>query len=541
MINTLWIAGAVVLFLSLVIALQGFKPLPAGGRRCRRCGYDLSATPDDHRRCPECGRSLVGGVVEASTSESTIRWSRRLRRVGMFGIGLATLTAIGAGLFDPRRLPHTPGIWLLNIDVPLALRSPDPVADPVMREVLDRRRPGASDRIGDRDLESVARAVISRFDRPRHGGAGAREIVIVAWNAGFITDEEFLALDWITPGIELRFPGRARTDAVRYEMFGKVTFVAPTTNPRTGSTGSAMFSFELRPRRLGFGGDPEWRDIGGSMMGSRVDPHGGGGALSLGGLVRPDADESFPAGETIFNLEVDLVLVVDSNGRRLKKPPTTMRLSAPLVIQERSPIRVSMDVSEESCRKLREDLGSSSWYELHGPEADDGGRRRGILTVHIGLQETDRHSLGTPILRIEATVDGKTVSRMVDLETSAWPADPTLKLKVRFPGDRRILSRFATVSIGDLEPFESVTDVRLMVDTRTFDPMLFDRLTRSIMPGMDISTVNPIGCDFSIDLPELDPGDVEPILQSRGRMMIMDSILELETDTVGTPPDRNEP
>ena len=528
--------------MALVIALAGYRPLATGGRRCRRCGYDLSATPNSHRRCPECGGSLVGGVVEAAASESTIRWRHRLKRAGLAGIVIAIAMASVVGLLDPRRLPHTPVVWLLHVDAPLALRSPDRFATPVMKELLDRTRKTSPVRLPDRNLAAVARSVMARFDEPRHGGPRARELVITAWNSGLITDQEFLDLKWIEPDLELRFPSRATVENIHYQMFGEVRFVAPMVNPSpVGSGQQATFSFEIRPRRYGLGDQPEWVDLGNSRMASTVNHHGGGGGLSIGRHVRPEPGDEFPSGMATFNLDFDVQLVVDSNGRRVKKPSRSMRISTPITIHERTPTKVSMDVSQESCRRLREGLESGSWYELNETASSGGTPGRRLVTVHIGMEDIDRFSLGTPIFRIEAEVDGRQVTRVVDLENSVWPTNPSLRLKVRFPGDRRIVDRYATTSIHDLGAFESLSNLRIRVDTRTFDIALWERMTRAIMPGQDVSRVNPIGCDFTIDIPRLDPEDVELIMLPRGRVEIMDSILESETDTVEAPIDRNEP
>ena len=161
-----------------------------------------------------------------------------------------------------------------------------------------------------------------------------------------------------------------------------------------------------------------------------------------------------------------------------------------------------------------------------------------MVEVNIGLQDTPWTSLGTPEFRIEAELDGETVTRTIEIDRWIQPVNPRMKMKVRFPGARRILRLYARAVLFDLPPFESLSDLRLHVDTRTFDMELWERLTPMIMPGRQLAEVDSIGCEFTIDLPRLESRDVELIMVDPA---IEDSILESRTDTVEDPLDRNEP
>ena len=118
-------AAAAVLFIGLVAALAGYRPLPQAGRRCRQCGYDLAGTPDSRHRCPECGNALAGGVVTGVRSESGVQWRRRFRRSGITLGVIALMLGLVALLFDARRLPWTPTWFMTTIDAPIASRLPD--------------------------------------------------------------------------------------------------------------------------------------------------------------------------------------------------------------------------------------------------------------------------------------------------------------------------------------------------------------------------------------------------------------------------------
>ena len=272
-------------------------------------------------------------------------------------------------------------------------------------------------------------------------------------------------------------------------------------------------------------------------MVSSVNPRPDGGSMRMGSHVRAPTEDPFPSGDTTFHLDVSIRMIVDSQGRRLKNEPTPLRLSRPMHIFEPSPTKVTMGISDQDCRRLQDDLGSSSWYELI-EEKDGSERPRRSVIVNLALEGIAGVSLGTPDFEIEAEVDGGIVTRTVEWENSVWPMMSPPRLKVRFPGSRRILNRYVTAWITDLGPFESLSNLRVHVDTRTFDVELWDRVIRANAPGWDLADVNVIGCDFTIEPVRLDSADIEPL---GPRSETGDSILPLKTDTVGHSLDRKQP
>lgn len=535
-IDILWITAATSMFVALVIALAGYRPLPRGGRHCRHCGYDLFATPDEHRRCPECGGSLIGGVIEASVSESAIRWRNRLRRFGLTGIVLVVMLAMVIGFLDPRRLPHTPRIWLLMVDVPLAIRSPDEFATPVMREVLRRRRPGSTDVVSDADFTSVTRSIMDRFDESNHGGPEGRGVVIIAWSEGLVPDEDFLGLDWVSPRLRVETLGDVSPDAIDYRVMGTVDFTAPMGDFKSTANQAASFSFSLSPRRYRIGGQSEWLEMGGGpRVRSSVDRHFAGRSptsttMSLGQRIGPASGTKFPIGPTTLELEADYRLTVDSNGRRLQGDTIPIRLVAPIEVKTPVPVVVSMDLSEESCDRLKKDLESATWYEV--TRSDETA----FVSVHIGTIGLDRASIGTPTFTVDLELDGRKVTRKALFEESASPENTAVRMKVRFPGARRILDEFATIWLTDLGAFDSLTNLRLHVDTRTFDLAAWERIQRASLPRTSASEIEPIGCEFSFAPPKLDPQDVELVIVRPSGPGSEDSIPRTGVDTVETHP-----
>jgi hypothetical protein len=203
--NTLWIIAAAVLFIGLTAALAGHRPLATSGRRCGRCGYDLSGSPNTTHRCPECGVGLAGNVVLGGNSESDIRWRRRLRRGG-YAVGtLAILIGLVTAAIDSRRVLFMPTWWLVNIEAPLAARSNgDGVGWTEAVYATLSHRLGACNGTGDVDMiRSVAEPILDRVDRTSHGGRWGRSFLLFAWDEGAVSDEELAGIDLIWPKLEI--------------------------------------------------------------------------------------------------------------------------------------------------------------------------------------------------------------------------------------------------------------------------------------------------------------------------------------------------
>ncbi len=203
--NTLWIIAAAVLFIGLTAALAGHRPLATSGRRCGRCGYDLSGLPNTTHRCPECGVGLAGNVVTGGSGESDIRWRRRLRRGG-YAIGtLAVAIGLLTAAIDSRRVPFMPTWWLVNIEAPLAARSNgDGVGWTEAVYATLSHRLGACNGTGDIDMiRSVTEPILDRIDRTSHGGRWGRSFLLFAWDEGAVSDEELAGIDLIWPAPEV--------------------------------------------------------------------------------------------------------------------------------------------------------------------------------------------------------------------------------------------------------------------------------------------------------------------------------------------------
>lgn len=493
-IDTLWVTLGSLLFAAVVVALAGVRPLPPGGRRCRRCGYDLTATPDGHRRCPECGGSLVGGVVETSTSDGVIRRRRWLARIGFSGISIVVILALVVGFLDPRRLPWTPTAWLVRVDAPLALRMPDDFARPVLAEFWNRSFGGGVD---DAAVEALARTIVDRFDRPGHGGPAGRFIVVEAWDRGLLADEEVAALPWTTGTLTLQPQGRPNTRSIEYAIDLDVDLVSAVSLP---GIPAPDFRSTIRLLRAGVGEPVEWIRRGASSSSRSLGPPNPASSSTLGGrMSRPGG---FEPGEDVLQVELEhVVRLIGPSGRELEILDDDHRLSTTIEVHPWIEADVALDRSEEARDELVEDLESSSWFTV-GPT--------GVVTVHLALDRHPWWTLGTPSFDLE-DADGRDGWSGTDLGwiRSSRALGNLERFNVRFDGDRKIVDLVGRLVLGPGMIVPDSGPIRLRIDATELDPSLFDHLAASEDADEASAPRKVVASRYVIEIPRVAEEDVE--------------------------------
>lgn len=496
--DTLWISGTVFLFISLVTALAGVRPLPRGGRYCRHCGYDLTATPDEHRRCSECGRSLIGGLDESTASPAQIRRRHFCRRWGFVGITAASVMLLLTLAFDLRRIPFTPTGWLVSVDVPIAIRLSDDLSAPIFQEVDRRRCAGSLPLEG---LQTIARDVLDRLDEPRHGGAIGRKLLVEGWGAGLIADEDFFAIPSLWPKVTLT-PERSSTHEVSFRLDIKGDLQVDRYQS-TLAARSAPLRLEIRIASRSLSGyNPPFPQT--STTNTPWPPNRAFGK-NRDQIWRADGTP-FPLGEQDLSVTVEVTLV-ERNGTRRSKS-RRHELSAPIEILQVPPPELRTDLA--GCEAMADDLQSHSRLEI----GSDGF----TTTLTLGLARHHPAILGTPRIELESEVDGTTRTMKIDLEQLHRSGGvfhyPTVDDKRRPTARNREGGRAGHHFLSGyrVPGFQSIPDgarVTLRFDSTDFD--LFEwagRVDRSARFGEPETTIPPEiavvrACRFEIEIPVL--------------------------------------
>jgi hypothetical protein len=488
--NTLWIIAAAVLFIGLVGALAGHRPLAASGRRCRRCGYDLSGSPETTHRCPECGVGLAGNVVLGGNSESDIRWRRRCRRGG-YAIGtLAVAIGLLTAAIDSRRVLYMPTWWLVNIEAPLAARSNgDGVGWTEAVYATLSHRLGACNGTGDIDtIRSVAEPILARIDGTNHGGRWGRTFLLFAWDEGALTDEELASIDLLWPEPEIVAGPGCSVDGLDLLQSWELPF------------GPAPFTGRLNMRSLGGLVRVGTRSVPMPMSWTTNWPRSTtANRGSMVALISPfDGSFELDPGEHRVHVAQRFELIADGN-RVLDA--RDIEFDGVVTIPEPPPLpRLSND--PKLFAQVIDRLQSSSWATREGD---------GLYIIHLAVPPGTLLTLGTPAMRVK--------DQRFPNNSSIWPPAPhriessnvdltnARRSKVRRPiGSKETVRLLPGMPLSCFlighkgEPVPDVLTIR--VDARDLDPRYWRNLVRE-NPTLTAPTEVPTGT-IEFDIPVIE-------------------------------------
>lgn len=468
-VDQAWIAAAAVLFIGLVAALAGYRPLPQAGRRCRQCGYDLAGTPDSRHRCPECGNALAGGVVTGVRSESGVQWRRRFRRSGITLGVTALMLGLVALLFDARRLPWTPTWFMTIVDAPIASRLPD---DRSRWSVAVFDTLAARADTGSSSPPAFARRLVDdllpRLDAPARPTMGARRFILAAWSLGVVTDEELGAIDsiWPTPVLSSDAPPSVDGLDLMVETISPFDGVFPALD---GTRSGRM--------RL-IGGD--WTaTIGDEVVSTtrsrtstnwpqKINPNASSRTGLLDRRVHPFDLEP---GEVEVRVRRKYRIVeneLDGASRRTIAE-REIEFSGRFTIPEPAPLP-SMVEDPDRLEAVAEAFAEASWARSEGP---------GIVSLHLATFAPAGLELATPRFSYfdpAADEDDRWVTIDVPMIVMTEPRlQPQLaRQAMKQPIDDRLVHLFLTelAVIGGPAPDAAIEPgfVRVRLDTTTLDP-----------------------------------------------------------------------
>lgn len=512
MIDQLWIAAAAVLFIGLVAALAGFRPLPKTGRRCRRCGYDLEGIPESRYRCPECGGSLASGIVEFGDNEDAVRWRRRIRIAGVVLTGAAIAIGLAATLGDQRRLAWTPTWFLVRVDVPIGLRLEDdqrPDArgwwcEQVFGEITRRAESGST--VDLPLIEAVARPLVSRMEGPDRVGRGGRRFVLFAWGHGVVADDELAAIDDLWPITSVRVRDGPTVDGMD-ALIGvacplDATWTWSDRRMRLEGLDIEISIGEAQARRRNGRSESNWP--------RNLNPNGFSGT----GLLSSQFPLTLEPGEREMVVHRRYRLVAEftdgSPSRTLGERVITCRHLLDVPPPPPDPTLVE---DSERMSALAEALATSSWAE----RADDF-----LVRIMLAMKDPLDLDLGTPGFEIRLGTDEERVDEWLPIiggPEDRLPQGPTWReardarlgmgglrrLGVRHPihGGQvhEIFSEMPGVSPDDVDQADSI---RVRLDTRHLNSRHWRRLVRQ--SGIDDPPATlPAGIvEFDVPLVDLD-------------------------------------
>lgn len=495
-LDTLWISAAAVLFVGLVTALAGHRPLATAGPRCRRCGYDLTGTPDTTHRCPECGVGLAGNLVAGGTSESDIIWRRRFRRGGHGLLVLASLIALTTAAVDPRRVAITPTWWLVTVEAPIAARTGgDGVGWTEAVYANLSHRLGSCNGSGDAAaIRTVVDPILDRIDHSTHGGRWGRTFLLFAWDEGVVTDAELAEIESIWPRPEIVLGPGSTVDGP--DLLQSLDCPFDAQHP------SAAGLWMRGTEGVGHIGDRSWTISTRSRTSwPRIDDSRSRPVTDL--WVPTDGSLELAPGVHRVEIVRRFELVTGDDrviGRR------EMTVEGTVDIPEPAPLPRLVDDATRLAA-LAEDLRTSSWATRRGD---------GRYEVSLALPVGELLAPGTP--RFQVVASG------VTNDPNAWPmspqrlevlvrsgtADPRRSMARRPVGDKasvRLLPGFpAAVFIDDdaTEP-ESLT---IRMDTTRLSPRLW-RALLATNPNLTAPDDIPSGV-VEFEIPVVDGGPSDP-------------------------------
>ena len=351
----------IVLVLSGIILLAGYRRTGAGERGCGQCGYNLVATPSEHGKCPECGSDLAKSVVETSINPNLLGRRRMLRRLGYVSLAISLGIGATAITLSTARIRYTPDLILIHVDLPLAFSSPGRILSQEVFDELEMRYDAGQ--LSPEEIRQVADRTIKEMDDPGHVSWAGSDLLFKMWMDQRISNAELNDIKRIWPVPEITLGDMQYPTAFDVKIFAPCLIQSQLS----ASDYDSALKMEMIVNRLGFGEQPSQL-----MSGRRVSRWLDAPQTKSFKMVPPPGEHQ--VGPTRLRCELIFRL------RDLRGWPGDDPESAPLIGEQRHQIDTMIQLkplpapplrnsSESACSALKAELEAHSRIEVNAAGA----------------------------------------------------------------------------------------------------------------------------------------------------------------------------